>query len=304
MSNHSFDIHVATEYKSVEIAILVWHFQYWIMKNKRLNRNCIEGRTWTYQTNLEIAAAFPYFSIFQVERLIKKAVQLKILRKANYNKSQFDRTVWYAFEDEEKFGISRFREMEPAESINGDRGIAEPIPDTLPDALTDKDMSSLPFGRVASSFFDELKKGNPKVKKPNLKKWAKEFELLSKDGDGSTVEEIEKVIEYVWGTRAKASTNNFSWSTVIQSPNSLRKNFPRIWAEMNLIKTNKNEPIKNKETAESIAKKFPRNDIVTGPDYIEFINGMYSSHIKFEDKEFKQKCLSELNKRKLKIEKL
>ena len=145
MSNHSFDIHIATEYKSIEIATLVWHFQYWIMKNKRLGRNFIEGRTWTYQTNLEIAAAFPYWSIYQVERLIKKAIELKILRKHNYNKSQFDRTVWYAFENEEKFGISRFREMESAESGNGIREIAESDnkdTDTLPDALTNKNIAA------------------------------------------------------------------------------------------------------------------------------------------------------------------
>lgn len=167
-----------------------------------------------------------------------------------------------------------------------------------------ENISELPFGCVASSFFHKLKAANPKVGKANLKKWGKELELLSKDGDGNTAEEIEKAIDYVLATASKPSTNGFSWSTVIQSPTSLRKNFPKIWAEMNLIKTVKNEPVKNKELANAIGKKFPRNDIVTGPDYIEFINGMYSTHVKFEDKEFKQKCLSELNKRNLKIEKL
>lgn len=139
--NHSFDVHIATEYKSVEIAILVWHFHYWIAFNKRLGKNQIEGRTWTYQTIKQIAAAFPYWSIFQIERLLKKSVDLKILKKANFNKSPYDRTVWYAFENEEKFGISRFHEMDETESGNGNSEIGKSYKDkdTETDPETDID---------------------------------------------------------------------------------------------------------------------------------------------------------------------
>ena len=165
-------------------------------------------------------------------------------------------------------------------------------------------LSELPFGRIASSFFAKLKELNPKIPKPNLQKWAKQLELLAQDGDGSTPEEIEKLIEYVLSTRDNPSSNGFCWANNILSPIALRKHYAKIWAEMSFIKTTKNNPDMNKQIAESISKKFPREDIVKGPDYIEFINGMYSSHIKFDDKEFKPKCLSELNKRKLKMEKL
>jgi hypothetical protein len=163
MSNHSFDIHIAEEYKSVEIAVLIWHFHYWIMKNKRLGRNFQDGRTWTYQTYEEIAAAFPYWSRSQVKRLLKKLIEKEIIIKGNFNKSPFDQTIWYAFKDEEKFGISRFREMEddPEEESGIGRnrpmeipespdqigrnrpirsdGIARCIPDTIPDTLTDRE---------------------------------------------------------------------------------------------------------------------------------------------------------------------
>lgn len=305
MSNHSFDADIATEYKSIEVATMVWHFQYWIRKNKALGINQREGRTWSYQTMQEIAACFPYWSFPQVKRLLTKLIELKILIKGNFNKTPLDRTMWYAFKDEEKFTISRIKEMDFPKSENGNDGIGKCYKDTdtLTDALTDK-ISSLPFGGVALSFYARLKETNPKIKKPNFAKWAKELELLAQDGDGSTLEEIEKVLAYVLSTRSKPSSSGFSWFLVIQSPAALRKHFPKIWAEIDTIKEVKNNPFNNKEIAASIAKKFPRDDIVTGPDYIEFINGMYSNHIKFEDKEFKVKCLSELNKRKLKIEKL
>jgi hypothetical protein len=174
MSNHSFDIHVASEYKSIEIAILVWHFQYWIMKNKRLNRNCIEGRTWTYQTYEEIASAFPYWSRHQVKRLLKKCTDLGIILKSNFNKTPFDQTLWYAFENEDKFGISMFSQMEQNEGDKNDtpsigrnrpkekaispigKGqIARPIPDTIPYTLTNKERGgSATPPTLATSFSD------------------------------------------------------------------------------------------------------------------------------------------------------
>jgi len=138
MTSHCFDVHIATEYKSTDVAILLWHFQYWIMKNKRLNRNNFEGRTWTYQTIEEITSAFPYWSKKQIERLLNKVTELKILLKGNFNKTKFDRTVWYAFDNEEKFGISRFREMDFTDSGNGFDEIGTPIPDTIPNTITNK----------------------------------------------------------------------------------------------------------------------------------------------------------------------
>lgn len=324
MSNHSFDIHVASEYKSVEIAILVWHFQYWIMKNKRLNRNLIEGRTWTYQTYEEIAAVFPYWSRDQVKRLLKKVIDSEILVKGNFNKTPFDKTVWYAFKDEEKFGISLFRKMDDLDeedssigrnrpidfpkSPDGKGEIARPIPDTLPNTLTNKDMSELPFGRIASSFFAKLKETNPKIKKPNLQKWAKEFELLAQDGDGSTADEIEKVITYVLSTRTKPSTNGFCWASVILSPASLRKNFAKIWAEMsNHSLVPKGDEKADRILAEKIWNRHkgrPQQDISLSAKYLEFIQGVNapSTVLEFGSRDFRNNCLEQLRKRKLTTE--
>ncbi len=186
MSNHSFDIHVATEYKSTDIAILIWHFHYWIMKNKRMNRNQIEGRTWTYQTYEEITSAFPYWSRDQIKRLLKKAIELKILIKNNFNSHKYDQTMWYAFENEEKFGISLFREMDKDEEDNDDSsgigrnrpiekaispdeqgGIALPIPDTLPYTLTNKreEEAAPPAPTSLSKPKCKKKDNKPKVEK-------------------------------------------------------------------------------------------------------------------------------------------
>lgn len=131
--HHSFDIVLAAELKDVNLAILIHNFQFWIMLNQRQGINRFDDRTWTYQTIKQIASCFPYWSIKQVERLLDKAVKLKILKKGNYNKTKFDQTSWYSFVDEEKFSISRFREMEVPKSGNRSPEIGKPIPDTKED---------------------------------------------------------------------------------------------------------------------------------------------------------------------------
>lgn len=105
--NHSFDVKLAAELNSIELAILVHHFQYWINKNQELGRNFIDGCTWTYQTREEIASHFPYLTKDQVRRLTDKLVSLKILKKGNYNKKGMDKTIWYAFVNEENFTIGK-----------------------------------------------------------------------------------------------------------------------------------------------------------------------------------------------------
>lgn len=315
MSNHSFDIHIATEYKSIELAIMIWHFQYWIMKNKRLKRNLCEGRTWTYQTQVELTAVFPYWSRDQVKRLLKKCLDLEILIKGNFNKNAFDQTVWYAFKNEERFGITqlpemedveeqptgigRFRPMDIAISPNQLGDIAQPIPNTLPNTLPNKYKSDLPAGRAALSFYEKLAKINPKVKKPNLDKWAKEFEILAKDGNSE--QDIEKAIDYVISTHDKPSASGFCWANVVLSPQALRKNFAKIWGELSAAKKPKLSAEDNQKIAKLISKSYKGSDLVFGYDYLEFINGQYSNLIKFDDKEFRNKCLQELSKRKINL---
>lgn len=261
MSNHSFDVHVATEYRSVDLAILVWNFQYWISLNKRLKRNQHEGRTWTYQTVRELRAIFPYWSIQQIDRLIKKAVDHKILIKGNFNKSKFDRTMWYAFQNEEKFMISRNSEMEIPEPGNPNTDTEEPIPDTIPNTKPDREVRLVLPHNLTSFFYDQLKIINPEISKPNLKAWAKEFELIMRV-DGRSEENIRKVINFLVKDKDRsAAKNGFKWSNVVLSPNSLRKNYAQIWAQMgeqspSLSPEEKSQRIqKNRETADQIEER-------------------------------------------------
>ena len=105
--HHSLDIYVAQKY-GVEEALLIHHFQHWIVVNINLKRNFHEGSYWSYQTLDEIAAHFPYISKARIFDLLNKLCTGKsrkskdmqhepVLKKGNFNKSSYDRTVWYSF---------------------------------------------------------------------------------------------------------------------------------------------------------------------------------------------------------------
>ncbi len=133
--HHSFDVKLATQLGSIELAIVVHHFQYWINHNSRLNRNFKEGRYWTYQTREEIKAHFPYWSTDQIRRYTDKLVKMKILRKGNFNKFSMDKTIWYAFENPEMFTMG-----ESAKSIDESASLiddsAKAIPHSIPKSKT------------------------------------------------------------------------------------------------------------------------------------------------------------------------
>lgn len=145
--HHSFDVNLATELDSIELAILVHHFQYWINHNKKLNRNYKDGRTWMYQSRSEIAAHFPYWTPDKVRRYTDKLEEVGILKKGNYNKKVMDKTIWYAFENEEMFTIGKFANSS-GKFANPCGENAKAIPHSKPHSLT---TDSLDLGLVTEA---------------------------------------------------------------------------------------------------------------------------------------------------------
>lgn len=189
--HHSFDIHLAKKY-GVNAAIIIHHFQHWIAYNKRTNRNLIDGKTWSYQTLDDITAHFPYFSKSEVFEILERLCTGKgrrskkpeldfepVLIKGNFNKTEFDRTTWYAFRDEEKFIVKENStvlaqaKIEVGSSPNGDWLEPTPIPDTKQDPKQDSKQ--------------EEKKKLKKEKKP-VREWVE----LSQEESDKFFHEYEK----------------------------------------------------------------------------------------------------------------
>jgi hypothetical protein len=94
MCNH-FNTTVAIEY-SINVAIFVQKISEWTFLNLANKRNIHDGLCWSYNTLDAYKKIFPYWSKKQLETVIKKAVDAKLIVKGNFNKSSYDRTCWYA----------------------------------------------------------------------------------------------------------------------------------------------------------------------------------------------------------------
>lgn len=104
--NHSFNVSLAMQY-GVEGAIVLGHIAFWIGVNQRKKAGFRDGKTWTYQTRKEMAAAMPYYSADQIRRITDKlCAEGGPLVKGNYNKSALDSTIWYAFADENQESLT------------------------------------------------------------------------------------------------------------------------------------------------------------------------------------------------------
>jgi len=103
----SFNIEFAKRY-GVDEAIMVKSFQFWIRLNKANKINYYDKRYWTYNTNKSLTEYYPFWSEKQVRRIIESLVDNEILIKGNYNKIAYDRTIWYAFTNEDLYLSDNF----------------------------------------------------------------------------------------------------------------------------------------------------------------------------------------------------
>ena len=123
---HSFDKDIAVQFGLPE-AILLNHMLYWIEQNEANRINFNDGYYWTYNTSKAYSEIFPYLSQRQVQCALKHLRDEGILIAGNYNKSAYDRTLWYAFTEKGK-SIMQKCKMEDAKMLNGFDPQVKPIP--------------------------------------------------------------------------------------------------------------------------------------------------------------------------------
>ena len=124
---HSFNIELAKEYGILE-AILLKNIWFWIEKNRANEKNFYDGTYWTYNSTRAFNELFPYASESSIKRALKGLQEKGIIKTGNYNKSSYDRTLWYAFTDLGESIISN-RQMETNKSSNGNEQNGLTIPD-------------------------------------------------------------------------------------------------------------------------------------------------------------------------------
>lgn len=220
---HSFNIELAKEYGILE-AILLKNIWFWIEKNRANEKNFYDGTYWTYNSTRAFNELFPYASESSIKRALKSLQEKGIIKTGNYNKSSYDRTLWYAFTDLGESIVSN-RQMEVNKSSNGDEQNGLTIPDINTDNKTnnikkEKNKKRKTFEEVIAEnncseeleitvrdFIDMRKT----IKKPMT---SKALELLFKNLEKLTNLDEEKIailnqsIERGWQTVYPLKTNN------------------------------------------------------------------------------------------------
>lgn len=105
-----FDARIAEKY-SVEEAIVINKLFGWIKHNATNGKNFKEGRYWTFNSISAFKKYFPFWNESKIKRILidlagctekseSKPKHEPIIIKGNFNKSSFDRTIWYSFTDD------------------------------------------------------------------------------------------------------------------------------------------------------------------------------------------------------------
>ena len=176
---HSFNIELAKEYGILE-AILLKNIWFWIEKNRANEKNFYDGTYWTYNSTRAFNELFPYASESSIKRALKSLQEKGIIKTGNYNKSSYDRTLWYAFTDL-GYSIVSNRQMETNKSSNGN----EQNELTIPDINTNDKTINIKTNKKKKK---EIEKNIKKEKKK------KETEFDSVINENFTDEELKQTI--------------------------------------------------------------------------------------------------------------
>ena len=131
---HHFDVDLASRYGMVE-AILINHFEYWIELNRTNDRNFYDGRYWTFNSMKAMTEIFPYLTEKKIRNALKNLQDEGLILTGNYNRSAYDRTLWYAFSDFAESILPKWQ-MDFPEKANGNIQKGEPIPNNNPYSKT------------------------------------------------------------------------------------------------------------------------------------------------------------------------
>lgn len=162
---HSFDIYHAQHYGLNE-AIMIKNFQFWINKNKANGSHQYDERTWTYNSVKAFEELFPYLKPSQIRRCLESLVEQGVLIKGEYNKNPYDRTSWFAFNNESTFLI---QQLDLSNLTNGDLKFANSHTDTKPNTKPNNKKEKKEGGS------EEMKEWLKKGLEPYLEKYGRDM---------------------------------------------------------------------------------------------------------------------------------
>lgn len=145
MKKHIFDIDVA-QLVGLNAAAILENIAHWCEHNAANNTNLHGGHYWTYNSTKAFSELFPYMTVNVIRTAIKKLKDNELILTGNYNKSAYDRTMWYTLTEkaETLLGVNVHSD-EPDQEETADENPA-PISATTQD----------PWGDTASATTDQF----------------------------------------------------------------------------------------------------------------------------------------------------
>lgn len=220
---HSFNVNIAKEFGILE-AILLNNLEYWIAKNKANGTNFYDGFYWTYNSTKAFNELFPYVSQRQIQNALKKLKEKGIIQTGNYNKSSYDRTLWYAFttegetimqkckmdyadllQDSAKEGNGSVENVQPIPNINSTDKTTDINTDVKSNEDNNVEVAKVNYHRIINRL-NELAGTGFRVSSENTKKL-----INARINEGYTEDDFIVVIEkmcYLWNREPKKGQPN------------------------------------------------------------------------------------------------
>ena len=133
--NHSFNPEIAVIF-GVTAAIIIQYIWFWTVQNIKNRKNYYDGSYWTYDSIRVMTEHFPYLTEKMIRGAIERLVTQGILKTGNYNKTKYDRTLWYAL-TEKGISIAQKCYMDLPLAANASTLNGAPVPNENTDAPTD-----------------------------------------------------------------------------------------------------------------------------------------------------------------------
>lgn len=99
--NHTFNTEIAKRY-GLEEAILLENIYFWVRKNKANNKNCYNGKHWTYNSVKAFNEMFEYITPSKISRALKNLEKNGLIETGCFNQNSYDHTKWYTVTEKVK----------------------------------------------------------------------------------------------------------------------------------------------------------------------------------------------------------
>lgn len=291
---HGFDVGIARTV-GVNAAIVFNHIVYWLKINAAKEINQIDGKTWMYETQADIAKCLDYMTLEEVKKAVVKLLDTGLLIKENYNKNPFDKTAWYTTSDQRIIEIKKTLTKAPYGAIDNAVG-RNPTRPTAPCIYKENKQeehtkrTTTAASPPAAVSFQSLEKKEPKIH-PVLESidipLQDKIEISSK----YSIDQVSHAIEWALHPQTKL---NKSLAAAIKWACQTKPTIPQSSVDIEIENKNyalKYDGMKNAYCQVNVLNKF-----------VEITNGVrLSTCIKYCEKGFMEQFISALRKSNLNI---